>query len=84
MASDERPTYGWYYNSESDYAAAWTHVYWFHDFVTPPGYLLWDSGPEGCEVLKDDALWGDVIQYDWEDNGEWDHGVIIVDSIDLG
>lgn len=84
MASDERPTYGWYYNSASDYASAWTHVFWFHDFVTPAGYLLWDAGPEGCEVPKDDALLGDVIQYDWENNGYWDHGVFIVDSIDLG
>lgn len=84
MTSDDRPTYGWYYNSASDYASAWTHVYYFYDFVKHPGYLSWDAGPEGCEVAKDDALYGDVIQYDWQNDQYWDHGVLIVDSIDPG
>lgn len=81
MASDDRPTYGWYYNSYSDYASAWTGVEFFYDFVVP-GYLEFDTGPEGC--ILDQGLYqaneGDLIQYDWENNSSWDHSVIIVQS----
>lgn len=73
---------GWYYNSVSDYASAWTGVGPFYQFIT--GYYMWQAGPEGCSVGKDDAEIGDVIQYDWDNNGRWDHSVIIVSSEDMG
>lgn len=75
-------TYGWYYNSVSDYASAWTGVGFFYQFVT--GYDVWSAGPEGCDIDKDNAEIGDVIQYDWDNNGDWDHSVIIVFSEDMG
>ena len=75
-------TDGWYYNSVSDYASAWTGVEFFYQFVT--GYDEWSAGPEGCPIDKDNAEIGDVIQYDWDDNGDWDHSVIIVLSEDMG
>ena len=75
-------TYGWYFNSVSDYASAWTGVSYLHDFITD--YLVWSAGPEGCDVSKDSGQHGDIIQYEWAGNVEWDHGVIIVDSIDMG
>ena len=76
-------TEGWYYNSVSDYASAWTGVNFFYRFLVPD-YDKWSAGPEGCSVDKDDAEIGDVIQYDWENDGDWDHSVIIVFSVDMG
>jgi hypothetical protein len=73
-------TYGWYYISQYDYASAWTGVSYFFDFLTYPGYLSWPAGPEGCEVIRDLAYEGDLIQYDWEDDDIWDHSVVIVDT----
>jgi hypothetical protein len=84
MASDGRPTYGWYYNNKDDKASAWTGVSQFFDFVVP-GYLEWNTGPEGCELNKSyglyQALEGDIIQYDWTSDGTWDHSVIIVHAV---
>ena len=85
MTSDEWPTYGWYYRSGSDYAAAWTGVSPFYDFVTSPGYSVWDAGPEGCELDKSQGLYqaleGDIIQYDWTNDGTWDHSAIIMHAV---
>jgi len=74
---------GWFFESESFRASAWTHVGKFHEFVLDPIATQsagWTEGPEGCEV--DNIAYldiGDVIQYEWGDNdGEWDHAVIIV------
>lgn len=70
-------TYGWYYYNVNDRAAAWTEVYRFHDFLVDEVYI-WDVGPEGCELPLKQAQVGDVIQYDWDGDGDWDHSVIIV------
>jgi len=73
-------TYGWYYNSSSDYSPAWTHVQSMFDFITQ--YLVWGEGPEGCNLgnEKYNAEKGDVVQFEWRNDAtpEWDHGVIIV------
>lgn len=71
-------TYGWYYNSVDDYAAAWTGVYYLFKFVTQ--YADFPAGPEGCAVSMDQAEIGDVIQYSWEGNNYWNHTVIIVQT----
>jgi len=75
-------TLGWYFNSVNDYSPAWTGVSYLYDFITQ--YWVWPAGPEGCVVSKDNAQPGDLIQYEWEGGEEWDHGVIIVESIDMG
>lgn len=74
MAGDG--TYGWYFNSIDDYAAAWTSVYYLNKFVTQ--YTDFPLGPEGCEITIDQALTGDVIQYSWDGDNYWNHSTIIV------
>lgn len=87
-------TNGWYYYTTTDRAAAWLDVERLHSFITN-GYEinLWEAGPEGCDVEQYQAYEGDLIQYNWKVNSQgtpdpndalWDHGVIIVRSLDLG
>jgi hypothetical protein len=84
-------SYGWYFYSSSDYANAWTQVQGLFEFITQ--YWVWPrpgiddpegpGGPEGCALTQNEVYEGDLIQYDWTNNGSWDHGVIIVSSHDL-
>ncbi len=83
---------GWYFFSNSDYANAWTQVQALFEFITQ--YWVWPrpgiddpegpGGPEGCPMDFYQVYEGDLIQYDWTNNGSWDHSVIIVRSQDLG
>jgi hypothetical protein len=85
-------TLGWFYTDLAHRANAWNNVGAIYDFITQ--YWVWPipgeddpngpGGPEGCEVLQYEAYEGDLIQYDWTNNGSWDHSAIIVSSIDLG
>ena len=71
---------GWFFSNENFRASAWTEVGKLHEFITSP--FVWSEGPEGCEVSIEQIALGDVIQYEWGDNdGEWDHAVIVVDVI---
>lgn len=70
-------TNGWYFYNYDDRAAAWNWVERLYSFITGEIYI-WDQGPEGCEVPYFDGQAGDIIQYDWENDGFWDHSVIIV------
>lgn len=77
---------GWYLLNGMQRASDWNHVggspllHGFFDFVLenePSQYI--SEGPEGCEAdYISDLDIGDVIQYDWEDDGYWDHSVIVV------
>ncbi len=50
------PTFGWYYRSDSDRAAAWTGVPFFYRFLT-------ENGGVGPYAVESDALeLGDFIQ----------------------
>ena len=79
-------TVGWHYYNINDRATAWADVGKFYEFVTE--YQEWPrpgiddpdgpGGPEGCEVLFYQAYPGDVIQYDMEGIGYWNHAAIIV------
>jgi hypothetical protein len=81
---------GWYiFFNNLQRAAAWNDVGAFYTFVTNSEYSWKDSyvggeyygeGPEGKEIpyLNDIEL-GDVIQYDWNDDGIYDHAAIVVD-----
>lgn len=76
-------TFGWYYKDKYDKSASWTDVQSFFNFVV----VDWDyaeAGPEGCETEFYLAYEGDIIQYDWQNDGAWDHSVIIVRSEDYG
>ena len=72
-------TYGWYYNSVDDYAAAWTGVYYLFRFITTL-YEDFPLGPEGCGVSVNQAEVGDVIQFSWDGDNYWNHSVIIVQT----
>lgn len=52
------PTFGWYYISPNDRAAAWTGVQFFYNFLTSNR----DVGPFGREVSEGGLELGDVIQ----------------------
>jgi hypothetical protein len=78
-------SYGWYYNSGLDHSASWTDVGQLYNIITD--YHAWNKGPEGCLTDRNDAMPGDLVQFEWfEDlNGDgidddiiWDHSVIIV------
>ncbi|MCC7130777.1 MAG: hypothetical protein B6D39_06155 [Anaerolineae bacterium UTCFX2] len=76
-------TFGWYYNYynnylDNDYSASWTDVGKLYEFISQ--YYVWDKGPEGCETDQYNALPGDLVQFEWQDDPgpAWDHSVIIV------
>jgi hypothetical protein len=68
---------GWYFYSSSDYANAWTQVQGLFEFITQ--YWVWPrpgiddlegpGGPEGCEMTQNEVYEGDLIKYDWTNNG---------------
>ena len=79
---------GWYLINNLQRAKAWTHVEFFHTFVTSeswneayPGGEWFGQGPQGYEVAINELRRGDVIQYDWTGNGSWDHAAIVVDIV---
>ena len=74
-------TLGWYYNYynsylDNDYSASWTDVNFLYDFITD--YSVWAKGPEGCDTDQNNALPGDLVQFELQGNTVWDHTVIIV------
>jgi len=70
---------GWYLLNEGQRATDWNDVGGFYDFVTSYGFPT--EGPEGSEVQIGSLMLGDVIEYDFEGDGLWDHAVIVVDII---
>lgn len=74
-------TLGWFYMDVNHRANAWNNVTPLYDFITQ--YWAWPAGPEGCNVSQYQAYEGDLIQYDWTNDGAWDHSVIIVRSMDI-
>lgn len=66
------PTYGWFYLSQSERAAAWTGVEYFYNFIVANR----NEGPFAIEVEKSRAEIGDVIQLSNED-GDFYHTLII-------
>lgn len=66
------PTYGWYYRSPSDRAAAWSGVEYFYNFFTSNMGL----GPFATEVEREEAELGDVIQLA-DESGDYYHTLII-------
>jgi hypothetical protein len=85
-------TLGWFYTDVNHRANAWNNVTPLYEFITQ--YWVWPrpgidnpdgpGGPEGCDVAQYQVYEGDLIQYDWTNDGAWDHSVIIVRSLDIG
>jgi hypothetical protein len=77
---------GWYYIknlSPIERSPSWAGVVELYDFLVTHKNL-WTKGPFAEEVYPDIAnnnfqplYFGDIIQYDWEPNGEYNHSVII-------
>lgn len=74
-------TLGWFYIDVNHRANAWNNVTPLYEVITQ--YWVWPGGPEGCDVAQYQAYEGDLIQYDWTNDGAWDHSVIIVRSLDI-
>ena len=66
------PTFGWYYISPINRAAAWTGVEFFYNFITANE----GAGPYGYEVNAGGLIEGDVIQLENE-SGIWYHSFIV-------
>lgn len=66
------PTFGWYYISPTDRAAAWTGVTYFYNFLTSNDGV----GPFGREVSAGSLEIGDVIQLARED-GVYYHSLLV-------
>lgn len=66
------PTFGWYYISPNDRAAAWTGVKFFYNFITSNA----SEGPFAREVGEGELQPGDVIQLGNAD-GEYYHTLIV-------
>lgn len=63
----------------NDRAAAWTDVNSLYDFII--NRQFWTGGPEGEEESTESYMYeGDIIEYEWDDGGAWDHSVIVVYS----
>lgn len=68
------PTFGWYYISSYDRAAAWTGVQYFYNFA-----ISNDSrGPYAQEVGIEDILPGDIIQLSFNP-GIFSHSLLVVE-----
>lgn len=73
------PDYGWYYESDTDRAPAWSGVEYFYSFMTGvPEFASRNGGigPYAVEVPRRMAQVGDAVQYANEE-GDWYHTVII-------
>ena len=72
-----QPIYGWFYLSTNRRAPAWTGVDFFYNFMTTNQ----DVGPYGKEVNISEAMVGDVIQLQNE-NDDFYHTLIISEITD--
>lgn len=67
------PTFGWYYRSPDDRAAAWSGVQYLYDFLSGNT----GPGPFGRQVGIDELQLGDVVQLGRGD-GSFFHTLLIV------
>ena len=74
LEMNETPTFGWYYNSDSDRAPAWTGVAPFFRFLTENT----QEGPFGREVPEREALPGDFVQLG-RDEEDFYHTLLILE-----
>lgn len=67
--------YGWYYRSLNDRAPSWTSVKYLYQFLIKNS----GRGPVAIEVDIKDVQIGDLVQIDFENDGEFNHTPVIVD-----
>jgi hypothetical protein len=70
-------TVGWYFYDVNDRAIAWTWVDGLYNFIVKEQYI-WEHKLLGREVGHQNAIAGDIIQYNWGTDAVWDHSVLIV------
>lgn len=79
-------TIGWYYYNVNDRSTSWAGVPQLYEFLVPNNYL-YNQGPHGVAYSLSQVSqlqMGDIIQYDWAENGGgFDHSVIVV-GVDNG
>lgn len=76
--------YAWWFNPRWygwDYSTSWTVANELRNFLlwTYPGGYDWgiQCSGGGCQnKYYNQALYGDIIFYDWESDGEWDHASV--------
>lgn len=68
------PDTGWYYNSPTDRAAAWTSVEHFYQFLMRQHEI----GPKGRQIPLEEVQIGDVIQLSFL-AGQFSHSLLVVD-----
>lgn len=68
-------TFGWYYNSPSDRAPAWTGVKYLYNFLVKNE----QAGPFAEERPVEALHTGDVIQLG-HNSGEWYHSLVVMEN----
>ena len=68
-------TFGWYYNSLSDRAPAWSGVEFLYKFLVNNNFV----GPYARRVSQNEIFMGDVIQLGRED-GTFYHSMIVTET----
>ena len=70
------PVTGWYYLSVNNRSPSWTGVNELYNFLINNDGV----GPKAEEIDLKDIENGDLIQFDFNDDGDFDHTPIVVDK----
>ncbi|CAN2044488.1 hypothetical protein GMMP1_130029 [Candidatus Magnetomoraceae bacterium gMMP-1] len=77
---DTTGSYLWYYHDYNDRAPSWTDVDKLYDYLINNNW----TGPYASEKSsKQYVKLGDIIQLDFEGDGDWDHSVVVVAILKL-
>lgn len=69
------PIFGWYYTSVNDRTPSWTGVNQLYDFlINNIG-----EGPRGELIPLSEVEVGDIIQLDFDGDGQFDHTPVVVE-----
>ncbi len=70
------PIFGWYYISVNNRTPSWTGVNELYDFLTTNQGV----GPRATLVALEELEIGDLVQFDYQGDGLFDHTPIIVNT----
>ena len=71
-----KPTFGWYYIDANRKSPSWTGVNELYNFlITNRG-----PGPKAVEVSIEEIQPGDLVQFDFDGDGRFDHTPVITDT----
>ena len=71
-----KPVFGWYYIDANRKSPSWTGVNELYNFLTTNR----GPGPRAVEVEIDEIQPGDLVQFDFDGDGRFDHTPVIIDS----